>query len=79
MTAAITATDETIRHDGAEWITEGPRGALHLIRWFSKSGNVVAWRMPGMKTVHRGRAASINEARAEALRMAGLIAAGKQA
>lgn len=76
---SLAALDETVRHDGAEWITEGPRGALHLIRWFSKSGNVTAWRMPGLKTVHRGRAESIDEARAEAVRMAALIADGKKA
>jgi hypothetical protein len=71
--------DETIRHDGVEWIAEGPRGALHLIRWFSGSGNVVAMRVPGLRTVHRGRAESIEDARTEALRMAGLIADGKKA
>lgn len=79
MTAAITATDETIRHDGAEWYAEGPGGALHLIRWFSGSGNVTAWQMPGLKTVHRGRAASIEEARTEALRIGALIAGGRKA
>jgi hypothetical protein len=70
--------DETIRFDGAEWIAEGPRGALFLVRWFSKPGSVVVYRAPGFKTVHRGRAESIGEARAEALRMAGLIADGKR-
>lgn len=77
--APLEHLDETVRHDGAEWITEGPRGALHLIRWFSNSGSVVAYRMPGLKTVHRGRAESVESARGEALRMAGLIADGKKA
>jgi hypothetical protein len=75
-TAPLTHLDEQARHDGTEWFAEGPRGALHLIRWFSNSGNVVAWRTPGMKAVHRGHAASIEEARTEAARMAELIAAG---
>lgn len=70
--------DEATAHDGAQWYAEGPRGALHLVRWFSKPGNVVAWKVTGMKTVHRGRAGSIEEARGEALRMAGLIAGGKR-
>jgi hypothetical protein len=71
--------DETARHDGAEWFAEGPNGEVHLIRWFSNSGNVVVWRVTGMKAVHRGRAQSIGEARSEALRMAGLIADGRGA
>jgi hypothetical protein len=69
---------ETTCHDGAHWFAEGPSGAPHLIRWFSNSGNVTATRVTGMKTVHRGRAESIGEARGEALRMAGLIADGKR-
>jgi hypothetical protein len=77
--ASLDHLDETIRFDGAEWMTEGPRGALHLIRWFSKSGNVVAWRMPGTRSVHRGLAQSIEGARGEAVRMAALIADGKAA
>lgn len=77
--APLEHLDETIRHDGAEWFAEGPRGALHLIRWFSESGKVAAWRVPGLKIVHRGRAWSIGEARSEALRMTALIASGKKA
>jgi len=71
--------DETIRHDGAEWFAEGPGGALHLIRWFANSGNVTVWRLTSMRVMQRGRAGSVEEARGEAVRMAGLIAAGKKA
>ena len=76
--APLDHLDETDRHDGAEWFAEGPGGGLHLIRWFSTSGNVVAWRVPSMRTVQRGRADSVEAARAEALRMARLITTGKK-
>jgi hypothetical protein len=71
--------DEKLVHDGAQWFAEGPRGGFHMIRWFAKTGNVVAWRVTGLREVHRGSAQSIEAARAEALRMAGLIADGKVA
>jgi hypothetical protein len=76
--ASLEHLGETIAHDGAHWYAEGPRGALHVIRWFSTTGSVAAIRVTGMKTVHRGCAESIGQAREEALRMAALIAAGKK-
>lgn len=74
MDAAPEHMDETIRHDGAEWLTEGPRGILYLIRWFSATGNIAAWRASTLRKVGQGRAATIEEARHEASWMAGLIA-----
>lgn len=69
---------EKLVHDGGQWFAEGRGGGVYLIRWFAPTGNVVAWRAVGLREVHRGSAQSIEEARAEALRMAGLIAGGKK-
>jgi hypothetical protein len=76
--APLDHLDEKLVHDGAYWTAEGPRGALRLIRWSSAANGMSAWRFPGGRTAHRGKAESIEAARAEALRMAGLIAAGKR-
>lgn len=72
--APLDHLDEKLVHDGAQWFAEGRRGGLHMIRWFAPTGNVVAWRAVGLREVHRGIAQSVEEARAEVLRMAGLIA-----
>ncbi len=72
----LTHLDEHAWHDNITWYAEGPRGALHLIRWSSKSGNVTAWRGLRGPAVHRGTAQTIEDARREAARMAELIAAG---
>ncbi len=70
--------DEQTWHDSVTWYAEGPRGALHLIRWNIESGNITAWRGLRGPAVHRGHAESIEDARREAARMAELIAAGKK-
>ena len=40
----LAGLDETLIHDGAHWIAEGPKGALWVIRWHSGTGKVWAWR-----------------------------------
>lgn len=76
--APLDHLDEKLVHDGAQWFAEGAGGGLYLIRWFGNTGNVVAWRAVGLREVNRGTAQAIEQARAEALRMAGLIATGKK-
>lgn len=76
---ALADMDEQVTFDGAQWYAEGPRGALWVIRWFSETGNIAAIRCPGARTGHRSTAGDLEAARAEALRLAGIIAAGKTA
>jgi hypothetical protein len=73
--------DELVMHDGITWCAEGPRGKLWTIIWQpARTGdNIRAWPFPGGKTAHWGHAADADDARAEALRIAALIATGRKA
>lgn len=73
----LAGLDETLVHDGAHWIAEGPRGALWIIRWFSTSGNVAGMTAKGFRTWFRATAEDLPAARREAARIAALIADGE--
>jgi len=62
------------------WCAEGPDGRLWTIVWqpARETENMRAWPFPGGRTKHRGHAASVQEARREAVRIAGLIEDGKK-
>jgi hypothetical protein len=66
---------------GLAWPVLGPRGAVWQIRWVppwkSPPQNVRAYRLADGHTGFYGSATTAEEARAEALRIAGLIKAGK--
>ena len=71
---------EIAMHDGITWTAEGPRGKLWSIIWqpARTEDNIRAWPFPGGRTAHWGHAADADGARAEASRIAALIAAGKK-
>lgn len=65
---------------GLQWGAMGPRGASWQVAWQPgrlAERNVRAWRDSSGRTGHLGHATTKTEARAEAVRIAGLIAAGK--
>jgi hypothetical protein len=74
--------DEQTAFDGiTTWFAEAPRGSFAwVITWFPTTGNIAAWQA-GTKgrTGYRATAADLGTARAEAQRIADLIAAGKKA
>ena len=70
--------------DGRLWYATGPRGREWLIGWrpsWPADGNVRAWPLNGgrVSPLYRGTAASEDEARAEARRIAGEIRRGPSA
>lgn len=65
--------DETLPWDGGQWMMDAPGGKAWVIRWFSRSGNVAAWRFPRGGRTHRGHAVDLAAARREVLRIAAVI------
>ena len=67
--------DERAMADGAvTWTADGPGGRAWSIVWQPDRQTVRAWPFPAGRTAHHAAAADLAAARAEARRIAGLIA-----
>jgi hypothetical protein len=76
---AVEDLNEQVRDDGAEWTVKSPRGADWVMRWFTTSETVAAWKFPsGGKPVRRP-AVTLVCARCEASRIAEDIKRGRAA
>jgi|SRR5579859_53804 len=69
--------DEHLIPEGAHWTPEGPHGELWAVRWYSATGIVEARGYPHGSGEFHGKAADLQAARREALRIAGLISNGQ--
>lgn len=71
--------DERAMADGTvTWTAEGPGGRTWSVVWQPDRGTVRAWPFPAGRTAHHAAAADLGAARAQARRIAGLIAAGRR-
>lgn len=78
---AETLGEQPDRDGGLSWAIGGPHGGAWFILWEPRraGGNVRAFVGGSLEPCHRGHAADADAARAEARRIAALIAAGKAA
>lgn len=78
LTKPLVDLGERVTGLGLTWMTEGPRGRRWVIGWNeARGGGVKGWDYRTGRTGFLGTASGVEEARSEALRIAGLIAAGK--